>query len=274
MVKPILKWVGGKTQILEDVLKEFPRDMNNYREIFLGGGSVLLGVLEHPEIKIRGKVYAYDSNEALVSVYKNIQSSHEELYKEIQTIGNVNEETYYKLRKEYNALDDKKTVKASALFIVLNKTCFRGVFRIGPNGFNVPFGHYKNPEIINKEHLEKVSRLVQNVTFECLDFKESLSNISDTGDFVYLDPPYVPEKESSFVSYNADGFGLDAHKALFAAMRATRAHVLMSNADVPLIRSELTTPPFVVETLSARRAINSKEPDAVTQEVLVRNYVV
>ena len=160
MVKPLLKWVGGKTQILEEVLKEFPREMNNYREIFLGGGSVLLGVLENPDIVIKGHVYAYDSNEALVNVYKNIQSRHEELYKEIQCIGTVNEERYYELRKEYNELIDKSTVKSSALFIVLNKTCFRGVYRIGPKGFNVPYGHYKNPEIINKEHLEKVHRLI------------------------------------------------------------------------------------------------------------------
>jgi DNA adenine methylase len=90
---------------------------------------------------------------------------------------------------------------------------------------------------------------------------------------VYLDPPYVPEKASSFVSYNADGFGLEAHKILFKAMRDTPARVLMSNADVPLIRSELPSPPFMITTLAARRAINSKEPDSVTQEVLVRNYM-
>ena len=201
-------------------------------------------------------------------MYKNIQSRHEELYNEIQLIGNVNEEKYYKLRKEYNALEDKKTVKASALFIVLNKTCFRGVFRIGPNGFNVPFGHYKNPEIVNKEHLEKVSRLVQNVTFECLDFKESLSNVSDTCDFVYLDPPYAPpENKKSFVGYTKGGFA--EHTVLFEIVKnlphSTRA--LMSNADVKLVRDAFEGYP--IRSILCRRSINSKNPESKTNEVLV-----
>lgn len=267
VTKPILKWVGGKTQILDEILNDFPREMNNYREIFIGGGSVLLGVLSSSEIKIFGKVYAYDANEALVSVYKNIQSRHEELYKEIQLIGDVNEERYYQLRKEYNELSDKSTAKASALFIVLNKTCFRGVFRVGPKGFNVPFGHYKNPEIINKEHLEKVSRLVQNVTFECLDFKESLNRVKDTDDFVYLDPPYAsPENKKSFVGYNRGGF--DEHIVLFEIVKNLPSKSLMSNADVKLVRDNFEGYP--IRTLSCRRAINSKNPESKTNEVLIR----
>lgn len=260
-MKPILKWVGGKTQILEEVLKEFPREMNNYREIFLGGGSVLLGVLENPEIKIRGGVYAYDSNEALIYVYKNIQKRHEELYKEIKSIGTVNEERYYELRKEYNDLSDKRKVKASALFIVLNKTCFRGVFRIGPNGFNVPFGHYKNPEIINKEHLDKVHKLIQKVTFECLDFKKSLSYVSDPGDFVYLDPPYV----STFGGYTKGGF--DEHTVLFELVKKLPSMALMSNSDTSLVRDYFKGYP--IRSIICRRAINSKNPESKATEVLV-----
>jgi DNA adenine methylase len=260
-MKPILKWVGGKTQILDKVLKEFPREMNNYREIFLGGGSVLLGVLENPEIKIKGCVYAYDSNEALVNVYKNIQSKHEELYKEIQSIGSVNEERYYELRKEYNELQDKSTVKASALFIVLNKTCFRGVFRVGPNGFNVPYGHYKNPEIINKEHLEQVHKLIKRVTFECLDFKRSLSYVSDPGDFVYLDPPYV----DTYGGYTRGGF--DEHIVLFELVKKLPAPSLMSNSDVKLVRDSFEG--YTIRSITCRRSINSKNPESKAKEVLV-----
>ena len=86
------------------------------------------------------------------------------------------------------------------MFIFLNKTCFRGVFRIGPNGFNVPYGHYVNPEIINKEHLFEIHSLIQNVIFQVADFNVSLANIQ-SNDFIYLDPPYVPEKKNSFVLF-------------------------------------------------------------------------
>lgn len=261
MVKPILKWVGGKTQILDEVLKEFPREMNNYREIFLGGGSVLLGLLENPEITIRGRVYAYDSNEALIHVYKNIQSRHEELYNEIKSIGSVSEERYYELRKEYNETSDKSTVKASALFVILNKTCFRGVYRVGPKGFNVPYGHYKNPEIINKEHLEKIHTLIQNVTFECLDFKISLSYVTDPDDFVYLDPPYV----DTYGGYTKGGF--DEHMTLFELVKKLPARSLMSNSDASLVRD--TFKGYPIRTLSCRRSINSKNPESKANEVLV-----
>jgi site-specific DNA-adenine methylase len=180
--KPILKWVGGKTQILDKLIMEFPTNINNYREIFLGGGSVLLTLLSYVKnglIKIHGNIYAYDLNEPLIHIYKNIQSNHNELYNKIQKLitefnscgnGEINrtpknideakiakENYYYWIRSEYNKLNfnDKKTPLGSAMFIFLNKTCFRGVFRIGPKGFNVPYGHYKNPEIINSEHLEQ-----------------------------------------------------------------------------------------------------------------------
>ena len=175
--KPILKWVGGKTQILDKLIVEFPTEINNYREIFLGGGSVLLTLLSYVKngiIKIHGNIYAYDLNEPLIYIYINIQSNHNELYNEIQKLitefnscgdGEINrtpkniddakiakENYYYWFRSEYNKLsvNDKKTTIGSAMFIFLNKTCFRGVFRVGPKGFNVPYGHYNNPEIINK----------------------------------------------------------------------------------------------------------------------------
>ena len=187
--KPILKWVGGKTQIIDKLITDFPVEINNYREAFLGGGSVLLTLLSYVKsgiIKIQGNIYAYDLNEPLIYIYKNIQSRHNELYDILQTIitdfnecgnGEINrtstniaeakiakENYYYWIRSEYNklCLTDKKSILGSAMFIFLNKTCFRGIFRVGPKGFNVPYGHYKNPEIINKEHLEEMQRIEDN----------------------------------------------------------------------------------------------------------------
>jgi len=300
-VKPILKWVGGKTQILEKLFANFPTEINNYHEIFLGGGSVLLGLLKQisvGKIKVNGTINAYDINEPLVYVYKNIQCNHNELYVNIQTlIGELNacpdveglnrkpntieeakmskENYYYWCRIRYNKLsaEEKRTTLGSALFIFLNKTCFRGVFRVGPNGFNVPYGHYKNPEIVNKEHLEEVHQLIQNVRFECLDFASSMNCIG-TDDYVYLDPPYAPETATSFVGYTENGFGIDKHNQLFACIhkiKEKKARFMMSNADVELVRTNFPDGVYTTETVLCKRSINSKKPESKTNEVIIKN---
>jgi DNA adenine methylase len=309
--KPILKWVGGKTQILDKLIVEFPTNINNYREIFLGGGSVLLILLtyvKHGLIKMHGNIYAYDLNEPLVYIYKNIQSNHNELYNQIQelitdfnsckngkdkndndkndkinrTPKNIDEAKitkenyYYWIRSEYNKLspDDKKTTIGSAMFIFLNKTCFRGVFRVGPKGFNVPYGHYNNPEIINKEHLDEIHELIQNVIFECCDFNTSLNNI-EPNDYVYLDPPYAPETNTSFVGYTENGFNIDNHNNLFKLIHKlteTNKKFMMSNADVSLVRDNFCNEKYNITSLLCKRAINSKKPEAKAKEVIIKNY--
>jgi DNA adenine methylase len=300
--KPILKWVGGKTQIIDKIISEFPVEMNNYREIFLGGGSVLLTLLSYVKnglIKIKGNVYAFDLNEPLVFVYKNIQSKHNELYDAIQQIisefndcGNsdiinrkpksiteakeAKENYYYWIRSEYNKLSPvgKTTILGSAMFIFLNKTCFRGVFRVGPNGFNVPYGHYNNPEIINKEHLNEIHELIQCVLFDCCDFSTSL-HFAESSDFVYLDPPYAPENSTSFVGYTENGFGLDSHSNLFNMIHhltETDKKIMMSNADVSLVRENFVDSKYTISSILCKRSINSKNPEAKTKEVIIKNY--
>jgi DNA adenine methylase len=299
--KPILKWVGGKTQIIDKIIVEFPVEINNYREAFLGGGSVLLSVLSYVKsgvIKLRGNIYAYDVNEPLIYIYKNIQTRHDELYDVLQSIitdfnecgdGEINrmpatieeaktakENYYYWIRSEYNKLSaiDKKDILGSAMFIFLNKTCFRGVFRVGPNGFNVPFGHYTNPEIVNKEHLDEIHNLIQNVIFDCCDFTTSLTTV-EPNDFVYLDPPYAPETDTSFVGYTEKGFNMENHNMLFKLIHRltdTNKKMMMSNADVKLVRENFTNEKYNTTSILCKRSINSKKPDAKTKEVIIKNY--
>jgi DNA adenine methylase len=130
------------------------------------------------------------------------------------------ESYYYWMRSEYNRLsaDEKKSIVGSSLFIFLNKTCFRGIFRVGPNGFNVPYGWNKNPDIIDVAHLREISVLIENVNFESCSFEKSMNNITE-GDFTYLDPPYAPENATSFVSYTVEGFGVEKHNELFSMCR-------------------------------------------------------
>jgi DNA adenine methylase len=297
--KPILKWVGGKTQIIDKLIADFPVEINNYRETFLGGGSVLLALLTYVKngiIKIHGNIHAYDLNEPLIYIYKNIQNNHNELYEQLQNIikefnkcgngelnrkpANIEEATdlkenyYYWIRSEYNKLDEKNSILGSAMFIFLNKTCFRGIFRVGPNGFNVPFGHYKNPEIINKTHLDEIHDLIQNVIFECYDFNTSLT-IVEPNDFVYLDPPYAPETDKSFVGYTENGFNLDHHNQLFKLIHGltdTNKKIMLSNADVELVRENFTNKKYNTISILCKRSINSKNPDAKAKEVIIKNY--
>ena len=296
--KPFLKWVGGKTQIINNVISKIPKEINNYHELFLGGGSVLLAVLslqKQNQIIIKNKIYAYDINKDLINVYKHIQKSKDELFKLIKkyldeydnikgTMINRNpqsleeaktskESYYYWIRNKYNNINkNDNKVECSAIFMFLNKTCFRGMYREGPNGFNVPFGHYKKtPKIISKSELDIVSELIKNVEFKHSNFIDSIKEINDdAGDFVYLDPPYAPENENSFVGYVAGGFNLDTHKLLFSEIKKfNNAKFVMSNAKVDLVTD--TFKDYNYEDIIARRAINAKKPGSKTTEVIVYN---
>jgi len=294
--KPLLKWVGGKTQIIDKLIEIFPKQINNYHEIFLGGGSVLLAVLQS-NIKIKGKIYAYDLNIALISLYKNIQSDYKRLFEETDRIiqiynsiseHNVNlsnkkeernpknidnakksrESFYYWIRREYNKEADKTTLSSSVMFLFMNKTCFRGVFREGPNGFNVPYGNYKNPSILVLEHLEKVNFLIKDVKFIHSDFSKSLKNVVE-GDFVYLDPPYAPENKLSFVKYNKEGFDIDQNKLLFSLTKELPCSFVMSNSNVEMVNE--TFKDYKIETILCKRSINSKKPGSKTKEVIIQS---
>lgn len=293
--KPIVKWLGGKSQIIDKLIADFPLEINNYHEPFLGGGSVLLALLSYVKngaIKIHGNIYAYDLNEPLIYMYKNIQTQHNILYDTLKTLivdyneceREAKEAYYYLTRSRYNnmSLEDKKGILGSAMFIFLNKTGFRGMFRVGPNGFNVPYGHYSNPEIINKEHLDIVHNLIQGVIFECCDFTVSLTRpivaSGDSGehsDFLYIDPPYAPETTTSFVGYTEKGFNIENHNKLFGLIHdLTDANhkVMLSNADVSLVRSNFTKDRYHTTPILCKRAINSKNPDAKAKEVIIRDY--
>lgn len=301
--KPIIKWVGGKTQIIEKITDNFPTNINNYHELFLGGGSVLLALLSmetNGKIKISGSINAYDINPILINMFINIRDNPKEIYKYIKkllyhfnkiTINNVNNVTerkikhtdkitskenfYYWLRYKFNKLKKKElSIRLSAIFIFLNKTCFRGVYREGPNGFNVPYGNYNNPEIFNKDHLMNMSKLIKKVNFIHSDFEASFNNINNNlnnfNDFIYLDPPYMPINNKSFVGYVADGFNIDKHNKLFKLIKNKNCKFMMSNADVDIVKE--TFKDYKIITILCKRSINSKNPESKVNEVLIKNY--
>ena len=309
--KPFLKWVGGKTQIIDKILSKFPNQINNYHEIFVGGGSVLLAILslkKSNHITISNNIYAYDINKPLIDLYKHIQKNKDTLFSYVTELiteydsihGDVinrkpttieeaktsKESYFYWLRQRYNTMD-KTSVECAAIFMILNKTCFRGLYREGPNGFNVPYGHYKKtPTIITKKDLDHISELIQPVQFIHSDFRDSLTNVME-GDFMYLDPPYAPENSKSFVGYVADGFDSNMHTDLFEMVKTLCPHVaksndknnnlqmqphtkfVMSNAKVPFVLDHFEN--YVCDDILVRRAINSKNPESTAREVIIHN---
>jgi len=299
MTKPPLKWVGGKTQIIDKVINLFPLEINNYHEPFLGGGSVLLALLslqKQGKIKINGQIYASDFNPMIIHFYKTIQSDPESFILETNKLYDVmvscsdskmiskpttveeamtsQESYYYWIRSQYNKLSpNNMNVVYAAMFIFLNKTCFRGLYREGPNGFNVPFGHYKNPSIISESHIRETSALIKNVVFTHKSFSENMA--FEKGDFVYMDPPYVPVNATSFVGYTSSGFDGEQHKLLFdmcANMKSADVKFVLSNANVPLVRSTFPEAEYSTDVLLCKRSINSTDPSAKAEEVLVRNF--
>jgi len=298
--KPLLKWVGGKGQIIDKLLKKIPKKINNYHELFVGGGSFLIMMLwakEKEYITIEGDINIYDLNEALIGTYNNIKNNKNDLFntiKEIETEFNTcevdgdvkrkpelkedgltsKESYYYWIRKLYNQQSDKSSVLSSSYFIFLNKTGFRGMYREGPNGYNIPYGNYKNPKIIDEEVLNYISDLIKDVNFYNFDFSKSFGCIHDENNFIYLDPPYAPINDKSFVGYTADGFDIKQHELLFNLTKkiSEKNMIMMSNANVQLIRDNLSPDDYKYEVVSCRRAINSKNPGAKTEEVIVTNY--
>lgn len=348
--KPFIKWVGGKTQLMNNIIDIIPIGLtiNNYHEPFLGGGSVLFAILslkKHNKIVINGTIYASDTNTRLINVYTQIQinaiklytitSKLETDYNSIQTLNfmcegdddvaikkqkhfkrtgisdNINkshtkrakinkrpkknepfsdsekqdisgtlyqhkmdskENYYYWVRNLFNTMDDSGA-NAAAYFMFLNKTCFRGVYREGPHGYNVPFGNYKQSlSIIEKQNLYSISTLIKDVVFRRCEFMESITNITGD-DFVYFDPPYAPETDNSFVGYVAEGFSIEQHKQLFSEIKhmSINTKFILSNSKVDLVTDTFDNSSFDIKEIKARRAINSKNPESTTTEVLISN---
>lgn len=288
--KPFIKWVGGKSQIIDNVLSLFPNTMENYYEPFLGGGSVLLAVLsavKEGHIAIKGRIYASDVNPALIGLYTNIQRDVDGFIREVRRLmaefaecpENAQKEAYYyQLRNRFNnfrTAEERASMPASATLLFLNKTCFRGLYREGPRGFNVPYGNNKNPSIMSEDYIREISALIQPVEFSCKSFEESMKSIG-AGDFAYFDPPYAPLVETSFVSYTANGFDMEKHRTLFRfCERMTQSGIrfVLSNSDVKMVRDAFPAEKYFTQILSCKRRINAKSPESKTNEVLIMNIV-
>lgn len=272
-VSPVLKWAGGKKQLLGQLTSLMPTEkITTYCEPFLGGGAMLFSIQP-------GVAYVNDINMGLMNVYNVIKHFPEALIAELSSYENT-AEFYYKIRgfdrdaKEFAALT---AVERAARFIYLNKTCFNGLYRENRQGqFNVSYGKYKNPDFVNAEGIRAVSQYFNaaNIYFTSMDFSEVLRTLP-SGSFVYLDPPYDQVSETAnFTSYTRYGFTKDDHirlKQCCDELTARGIKFMLSNSNTDFIRN-LYAEYFITE-VSARRAINCNgNSRGNVTELVIRNY--
>ena len=296
-MKPFIKWAGGKTQLLQTIIGNFPRDRNNltrYVEPFIGAGAVFFYLIEHDYFQ---EYVINDINPKLINVYRVIRDDVEGLIQELGGIRNTyfelieqeqKEAYYYQIRNEFNAPDDTN-IEQAAKFIFLNKTCYNGLYRENlRGGFNVPFGKHTTPSMFEEEQLREISRLL-NLRNEHGELRvqihnnnyENLGELIDADTFVYFDPPYRPITLGGFNSYNKSSFKDEQQVELsnfFREMSNIGARLMLSNSDPRNLDpqdnffDELYDG-FNIQRVMATRAINRNGAGrgAVT-ELLITNY--
>ena len=274
VLSPVLKWVGGKRQLLNDIIPMIPKNCSTYVEPFIGGGAVLF------ELQPK-KAIINDFNSELINVYTVIRDYPEELIKELQFHKDNNTSEHFYAVREYDRkpefFSQMTPVQKAARVIYLNKTCYNGLYRVNSAGqFNSPYGKYKNPNIVNETVIKAMSKYFNenNIVIKNEDFKEALKGLR-RGAFVYLDPPHMPiSSSSSFTGYTENGFNEDKQrelKELCDKLDKKGIKFLQSNSDCEFIRELYSG--YRIKTIKAKRAINSKgNSRGEINEVLIYNY--
>ena len=272
LVMPILKWVGGKRQLLPNLVPMLPKKINTYCEPFLGGGALLFNLQPR-------RALINDINAELILVYETIRDDVENLISALSEYKN-DAETFYAVRD----LDRDKVkyatlskIEKAARIIYLNKTCYNGLYRVNNAGeFNTPFGNYKNPNIVNAPVLRAVSNYFNSadITITSVDYAEVLSSISPKT-FVYLDPPYDPISDTSnFTGYIKGGFNRAEQIRLRDCcneLNERKIKFMLSNSVTDFILELYAN--YNITTVKAKRAVNSvASKRGNVEEVVIRNY--
>ena len=263
--KPILKWAGGKTQLLEHLLPKIPKEYNKYIEPFFGGGALFFA------LKPNNSIIA-DSNPELINLYRVIAKDVNSLISELKNLKNEKDFFYDMRKKEFSELSE---IEAAARTIFLNKTAFNGLYRVNKKGqFNVPFGYYKNPKILDEDQLLAASKLLKKTKILLGDFKDVLCENAKKGDFIFLDPPYLPvSKFSDFKRYTKEQFHEKDQISLANLVNKLSkkgCHILLTNSNHPLIHELYKD--FNIDIYKTKRNINSKSTNRKGEDIIVSNF--
>jgi len=268
--RPFIKWVGGKRQLLDVIKKHIPKDFERYFEPFVGGGALFFEIQKE-------KSFINDYNPELTNLYEVVKTNPNDLIKDLQKHKNE-EDYYYHLRSlDRDPAKYKKLsrVQRASRFIFLNKTGYNGLYRVNKKGYNnVPYGRYKNPTIFDEENILECSKLLQSTIITTGDF-ENIKEFVKEGDFIYLDPPYVPlNATSNFTAYTDRGFDNDMQfrlKELCDFINSKGANFLQSNSHTDFVLDLYKD--YEIVTVEANRSLNCKaEGRGKIREVLVKNY--
>lgn len=260
--RPLLKWAGGKTQMIPNLIAAMPKSFNNYIEPFIGGGALFFHL--SPDSAVIA-----DSNPELINLYKQIAKNYKPVLELLEKMPNNEEFFYWERAKQFEKLSK---IEAAARTIYLNRTCFNGLFRVNKSGgFNVPFGKYRDPKIADEQLLKSASDALSGATIVLGDYKQVLQKFAKKGDLVFLDPPYLPISQySDFKRYTKEQFYEDDHRELAAEVTRLSeigCHVILTNSNNPLVHELYSE--FHIEVLSTKRNINSRATLRKGQDVLV-----
>lgn len=261
-VKPILKWAGGKSQMLDVLLPKVPAHYGKYIEPFFGGGALFFAL--RPENAVIA-----DSNPELVNLYTQVRDHVVEVIAILTGYKNEQEQ-FLKVR----SLDWTKLspVEAAARTIYLNKTCFNGLYRVNRKGqFNTPFGKYKNPKICDTQALREASKALQNATIVCGDYAAVLAEYAEPDDFVFLDPPYIPVSEySDFKRYTKEQFEISDHSRLaveFSRLHSLGCHLMLTNSNHPLVHDLYGQ--YEIQVIPTKRSVACRASSRTGEDTLI-----
>jgi DNA adenine methylase len=273
---PFVKWAGGKSQLIPQIIRLMPSRFARYFEPFLGGGAVFFHTASYNR-----NAFLSDINVDLINAYKIIRNNVEELITALKyhqdEYSKSPKSYYYQLRDKTKGLNK---IENAARFITLNKTCYNGLYRVNKKGFfNVPIGRYKNPLICDPVNLRKMSIVLsQSASYlGVIDYKKILVEKADKDDFVYLDPPFHPiSNTANFTSYTNNGFTLEDQKELatiFKELTRRGCKLLLSNSNTEEIRRLYSDFSHLTELALVNRSINAVGSKRVGHvELLIRNY--
>ena len=270
---PVLKWAGGKGQLLDVIRARMPQSYRNYYEPFLGGGAVFFSVAPK-------RAFVNDINEQLINLYRQLKASPAAVIGILEKLDAVpcDKAFYLDVRKRYNLKISRRELDAecAALMVWTNKRCFNGLYRVNSKGlFNVPYNNRVHVRSVSPENVLSIGKFLQSadISFSCADFEYACRDVS-AKDFVYFDSPYVPVNgAANFTSYTKDGFTWEDHQrlaALFRRLDAIGAKLMLSNHDAPLVRRLYDG--FSIQSIPVKRLINCDGKKRTGQEVLITNY--
>ncbi len=260
--KPILKWAGGKTQMLGDLLPKVPKSYGRYIEPFFGGGAMFFAL--QPENAIIA-----DSNPELINMYRQVAENVDKVISCLKKYENTSEMFYAVREQDWMCLPK---AEAAARTIFLNRTCFNGLYRVNKQGkFNVPYGKYVNPRICDEEGLKAASEALKKAEILCGDYLLVLDHYAQAGDFVFLDPPYLPISEyADFKRYTKEQFYEEDHVELakmIMRLQERGCHVVLTNSNHPLVH-ELYAP-FTIDVIQTKRHISCNGSTRKGEDVIV-----